>query len=229
MKILIFFFLFITFILSSIHSIKQINLKQIDSHWLSFKKSYKKEYNNETHESKRKEIFKQMINKINEQNNLFVKGEITYTSGINEFSDWTPEEFMSYVNKGLSLNNINNNMTASLLYQNESKTNAMLNNLPASIDWRTKGIVNTIKNQGKCGSCWAFSVNSIIESYSAMITKVVPTLSEQNLVDCTYPYDGCGGGSLDDAFDYIINNNGISFGYAYPYVSGMTGRVSVFQ
>ena len=171
-----------------------------------------------------------MINKINEQNNLFVKGEITYTSGINEFSDWTSEEFMNYVNKGLPLNTINNDMTTSLLYQNESKIALMLNNLPASIDWRTKGIVNTIKNQGKCGSCWAFSVNAVIESYSAMKTKKVPTLSEQNLVDCTYPgTDGCDGGWMTDAFKYIIKNNGISFGYAYPYVSGMTGRVSLFN
>ena len=220
---------FFTFILSSTYSIKLIDLNQIDSHWTSFKKLKRKNYNNETHESRRKEIFRKTLRNINKQNSRFNKGEITYKSGINEFSDWTPEEFMNYVNKGLSLDMINN-MTTSLLYQNESKINSRLNNLPASIDWRTKGIVNTIKDQGKCGSCWAFSVNAIIESYSAMITGVVPTLSEQNLVDCTYfRYDGCGGGWMTDAFDYISINKGISFGYAYPYVSGVTGRVSVFD
>jgi hypothetical protein len=78
MKILIFVFLFITFILSSTYSVKLIDLNQIDSHWTSFKKLNRKNYNNETHESRRKEIFRKTLRNINKQNSRFNKGEITY-------------------------------------------------------------------------------------------------------------------------------------------------------
>ena len=100
--------------------------------------------------------------------------------------------------------------------------------VPVSVDWRTKGVVNPIKNQGKCGSCSAFSALSSLESAIAIKTGLLPELSEQNLVDCVYNLDMCiQGGLYSDGWNYIQaqNKNGIGTEENYPYVSGSTGYV----
>ena len=74
--------------------------------------------------------------------------------------------------------------------------------IPASVDWRTAGIVSPIRDQKICGSCWAFSAASEIESYYAKANNQLIDLSEQNLVDCTYSSDGCQGGWMTDAYEY---------------------------
>ena len=65
--------------------------------------------------------------------------------------------------------------------------------MPASVDWRTKGVVNAIKNQGSCGSCWAFSAVGTVESFAAISSGKLQLLSEQNLVDCVGSYLGNSG------------------------------------
>jgi len=78
--------------------------------------------------------------------------------------------------------------------------------LPTSVDWRTNGDVTAVKNQGQCGSCWAFSAAESMESAYAVAGKGLPILSEQQLVDCSGSYGnlGCNGGSMDNSFRYIL-------------------------
>ncbi|KAJ9566280.1 hypothetical protein OSB04_002246 [Centaurea solstitialis] len=92
-------------------------------------------------------------------------------------------------------------------------------NVPSSMDWRKKGAVTPIKDQGQCGSCWAFSTIAATEGITQLTTGKLISLSEQELMDCDRSGEdqGCEGGYMDDGFKFIVNNKGINTEVAYPY------------
>jgi len=109
---------------------------------------------------------------------------------LNHLSHLTPSEYRSLLGFKPSLRN-----------RAAKKSNFISNE---AIDWREKGIVNPVKDQGQCGSCWAFSSIQAQESQWAKVHSVLYSLSEQNLVDCVKTCYGCNGGLMDLAYDYII-------------------------
>lgn len=133
----------------------------------------------------------------------------TYKLGLNQFADLTPAEFKE---KHLSSLELTPNTTQNLQGLEEGE-------LPtATIDWRAKGFVTPVKDQGQCGSCWAFSATAAVESAIAIGGGGNVSLSNQQLVDCSSSYgnNGCNGGLMDYAFGYI-RNNGIAFEKDYRY------------
>uniref|UniRef100_A0A6P7HBA2 Cathepsin L-like proteinase n=1 Tax=Diabrotica virgifera virgifera TaxID=50390 RepID=A0A6P7HBA2_DIAVI len=101
------------------------------------------------------QLFQKKLREIEQHNEKYEKGEIGWSKGINQFSDWTDDEFESILNKQLA--------TTPVLGKSLGVYEADPNEpLPASVDWREKGAVLPVRYQGGCGACWAFSVVSVI-------------------------------------------------------------------
>jgi cathepsin L len=139
-------------------------------------------------------------------------GAKTYWLGMNKFADLTSTEFSRM------MNGYNASMSGSRRRGQTFVPNPV-GDLPDTVDWRDKGYVTGVKDQGQCGSCWAFSSTGSLEGQTFKSTGKLISLSEQNLVDCSGKQGnmGCNGGLMDQAFEYIKENNGIDTEVSYPY------------
>ena len=142
-------------------------------------------------------------------------GNHTWTMGVNSFADLTADEFAARYTGGL-LAPKRRSLRSKSSFAAENTTA-----LPTSVDWSTKGAVTPIKNQEQCGSCWAFSTTGSVEGAWFLKNGTLVSLSEQQLVDCSGPEgnQGCNGGLMDQAFQYIIDNKGITTEADYPYTA----------
>ncbi|WOL01410.1 hypothetical protein Cni_G10126 [Canna indica] len=155
------------------------------------------------------DVFKVNTNYVFESN----KNTKPYKLSLNKFGDMTKEEFRRTYT-GLRMNTRRrSSVDGSFMYENVTA-------VPPAMDWRQKGAVTGVKNQGKCGSCWAFSTIVGVEGINQIRTKKLISLSEQELVDCdTATNKGCDGGLMDVAYDFIQRNGGITTEENYPYVA----------
>lgn len=174
-----------------------------------------KVYNALGEKSNRFKIFKNNLRYIDEHNS---NPNQTYKLGLNQFADLTNREFRS-----MYLDTRMDAKIRSLSSNSNSYTDRYLpkagDNLPDYVDWREKGAVVPIKDQGSCGSCWAFSAIAAVEGINAIVTGKLISLSEQELVDCDNQggNEGCKGGLMNPAFEFITKNGGIDSEEDYPY------------
>jgi KDEL-tailed cysteine endopeptidase len=151
------------------------------------------------------------------------KKDKTYTMAMNEFGSMTEEEFAeSRMGVREPREDVHRNgplqPRVTVLRQEVASADP-----PAEVDWSAKGVVAPVKNQGSCGSCWAFSAVAAIESAYAIKTSTLVRLSEQELVSCDDNDYGCQGGLMDSAFDWIERSTtGLCSETDYPYTSGLT-------
>jgi len=182
--------------------------------WSRFKQTHDKSYLTEANENLHLEVFTQNLNLIEKHNEEFAKGMHTYSMGVNYFADWTVEEFRAKM-LGVRMNKgTNKGLSSGLHLRLPSNIE-----LPDEVDWRIEGAVTPVKNQGQCGSCWAFSTTGSLESAHFRLTGQLVSLSEQQLVDCSgkFDNDGCNGGLMDNAFNYIKSEGGLNTEDSYPY------------
>jgi len=141
----------------------------------------------------------------------------TYTLAMNQFGDLEQAEYSSQM---LGYKN------SPMDYLRSRNAPQLNNTAPDSIDWVSKGAVTPVKNQGQCGSCWAFSTTGSTEGANFIKNGKLESLSEQQLVDCSASEgnNGCNGGLMDYGFEYIIKTGGLCLESDYSY----KGRKSLF-
>ncbi|CAA7035855.1 unnamed protein product [Microthlaspi erraticum] len=165
-------------------------------------------------EDKRFNIFKDNLKFIDLHNDN--NKNATYKLGLTKFADLTNDEYRSLY-LGAKTEPIRRIAKAKNVNQKYSAT-VKGEELPETVDWRQKGAVNPIKDQGSCGSCWAFSTAAAVEGINKIVTGELLSLSEQELVDCDKSYNqGCNGGLMDYAFQFIMKNGGLNTEIDYPY------------
>ncbi|XP_075226648.1 cathepsin L [Lycorma delicatula] len=215
MKILQSSLLFLATVLSVAQCVSFFDL--IQEEWNTFKLQHKKHYDSDIEEKFRMKIFMENKNKIAKHNARFEKNQTTFKLGLNPYADMLHHEFVK------TMNGFNNTMRKELKNLKWSEVPVFMKlanvQLPDFVDWRKDGAVTPIKNQGQCGSCWAFSSTGSLEGQHFRRTKKLVSLSEQNLIDCSSKYgnNGCEGGLMDNAFLYIKENRGIDTELSYPY------------
>ena len=126
---------------------------------------------------------------------------------------------MTYKSESRSIKNAENfNEKTSSSYNKSQERFGRQASLPASIDWRTRGYVNKIRDQSVvCGGCWAFSAICSLEGQYKNVTGELLEFSEQDLIDCDSSNNGCGGGFAFRAFQYLQKSGGIQGGQEFPY------------
>jgi cathepsin L len=180
----------------------------LDNEWVAYQKTYNKQYLL-GEELFRRATWEKNLAYIKQHNLEADRGVHTFWLGVNQFADMTNDEFVRVMN-GYKMPKARNGSTFL------APSNLQL---PDEVDWRKEGYVTEVKNQGQCGSCWAFSTTGSLEGQTFKKSGKLVSLSEQNLVDCSLKQgnQGCEGGLMDNAFKYIKENNGIDTESSYPY------------
>jgi len=177
---------------------------QVADAWTVWKRTYGRTYGTNSDEAYRYSVFQKNYNYVNSTNSR----QSSYKVGLNKFADMTNEEFKA------QYRNLKQKTTP-------KKNVKLLNeyNTPSSVDWRGQA-VTPVKDQGQCGSCWAFSTTGSVEGAYAVARGSIQSFSEQQLVDCSSSYGnmGCNGGLMDYGFEYA-RDHGLELESSYGYTA----------
>jgi len=181
------------------------DIEKVFNSWVD---EFNKDFEDATDYLHRLGVFAENLKKIESHNNA---GH-SWTMAVNEFAHLTADEFTSLYT-GFAPPAVD----ASIPREVFDPANVTA---PSSWDWTEHGAVTPVKNQGSCGSCWSFSTTGGLEGAYYMKNKELVSFSEQQLVSCDTVDQGCNGGLMDNAFQWITDNGGLCKEDDYPYTSG---------
>jgi cathepsin L len=189
-------------------AVSAVTEREYQSQFVNYISQFDKTYAHEEFFN-RYNIFKSWVDHVAEHN----AGNHTWQAGINQFSDLTAAEFKAQYLSSLIVPEGDNMIMDETPLDMSGPSN--------DVDWRTKGAVTPVKNQGQCGSCWAFSATGSIEGAWFLAKGQLVSVAEQQLVDCagSQGNQGCNGGLMDYAFQYVIKNKGIGSEASYKYTA----------
>ena len=168
-------------------------------------------------------LFEKNLKRIQEANTLLVKQNNTLKLGLNKYADIV--DFDNDYTTDLMINTISKDDISPSTYFKFLQTpipyiDGVFNkDKLRKYSWNDTNMLSQVKNQGSCGSCWAFSVTTALETFMRVRNYSVGRLSEQELVDCSTKDYGCNGGMMHTAFDYIIENGGLYDNNDYKYIA----------
>ncbi|KGL88110.1 Cathepsin L1, partial [Charadrius vociferus] len=183
----------------------------LEEAWEGWKVFHAKEYPVEA-EAARREVWEKNLQAHPQHNLEESQGQHAFRLAMNHYGDLTDEEF----------NQLLNGFTPVPQEEPAPPFQALVAmKTPEEVDWRAKGYVTPVKNQGHCGSCWAFSATGALEGLVFNRTGKLAVLSEQNLIDCSRKLgnNGCHGGYMTRAFQYVHDNGGLNSEQVYPYMA----------
>ncbi|XP_046817960.1 cathepsin L [Vespa velutina] len=208
----------LVFLLSAVFAVQAISFFDLVlEEWTTYKLEHSKNYISNAEEKFRMKIYMDNKHKIALHNRKYKLGQVGYKLKMNKFGDMLHYEFAQ------TMNGFNKSTNLQLRAERKPVGATFIEPanvvLPEFVDWREKGAVTPVKDQKACGSCWAFSTTGALEGQHFRQTGVLVSLSEQNLIDCSAKYgnNGCNGGLMDQAFQYIKDNKGLDTEKSYPY------------
>jgi len=181
---------------------------EVFSMFSNFLVEYDKTFTSPEEFNTRMAIFEENLNKIDTMNALLVAQGNDAVNGVGPFADITEEEFKATY---LMQNYTPAERTEEIVFGGPEEND---------VDWRQKGAVTAVKDQGQCGSCWAFSATAAIESYNFLAGKGLIVLSAQQINSCDHRSGGCNGGNTETAYQYVHTAGGQESEANYPYTSG---------
>jgi cathepsin L len=192
MKVLVIFSVFLTAVVA----------KSVPSDWTIFKENYNKEFNDLAEDSESEVIF--IANK-----EAFEEGKVLNRKTLYEFADMTVTE----------PDRVHNGYKTDFGKIARNRRSVTSKSLPSEVDWRKRGAVTSVKDQGSCGSCYAFSVIGAIEGQYFLETGRLLSFSEQQVVDCSKNFGtyGCEGGEPSSVFQYLVSSGGLETDRSYLY------------
>jgi len=207
-----------------------------DQSFLGFAKQFTKSYQSAEEYKYRSTIFEYNYKKMLEHNKRYESGEVSWWMKVHEDMDLTSAEWMAKRTGGLPAYD-NTTVFEDTVDERILARMKELGPAPREFNWVTQGKVSSVKNQGQCGSCAAFSVIGAVEScYNIQYGDAVDDLSEQHILDCAYNHYvndeagswgafGCDGAWPVAYVDWLMAGQYNQEEYSYPYVSGGTGSV----
>jgi len=222
--------LLLILVVSAVHTLEKSEL-EYKTLWQQFLLDFpKKTYSTDLEELNRYDIFKSNVDIIDTLNEQF-NPETRF--GINQFADWSRDEYKRFTSGSLP-----RNMKKAFRPdpEEEERINSLYRDVdehrvPESVDWRTKGAVTPIYDQGQCGSSPYFAAVTSIEGAWAIAGNELVTLSVQQIIDCTdddsWSNQGCNGGYMDVSIEYVTTV-GIETNKSYPY-TGIEGTKCAFD